>query len=108
MHRAQLLATDVDGQSTLSPPVQLQIDAGIPTRQDHALAGGRAVTVRVSDAYSASTRGAITVSFGDGRRARGRRQFKHTYAHAGVYRITVHVRDKLGNAGVVRELVSVR
>jgi hypothetical protein len=31
----------------------------------------------------------------------------HRYAHAGVYQIVVHVRDKLGIAAVVRRLVSV-
>ena len=51
---------------------------------------------------------AISVSFGDGHSARGRKRFRHRYARAGIYRVVVHVRDKLGNAGVVRRLVSVR
>jgi len=108
VHTVQLLATDIDGQATLSPPVKLQIDAGIPTVKVLRSRAGRSVTVRVSDAYSGVDARAITVSFGDGHSARGRKVFEHTYARAGVYRITVHVRDKLGDAGVVRELVRVR
>ncbi len=54
------------------------------------------------------------------RRARGERQlrrrrlahghtsFSHRYRHAGVYRVVVHVRDAIGNAGVVSQWVSVR
>lgn len=69
--------------------------------------GARRVTVRVSDPYSGVETGAVSVSFGDGRRARGRKVFSHVYAQPGVYRLTIHVRDRVGNGGVVRELVSV-
>ena len=56
------------------------------------------MSVRVSDRYSGVDTKAITVSFGDGHSARGKKRAQHTYAHAGIYRITVHVRDNLGNA----------
>jgi PKD domain len=108
VHDVQLLATDTTGQSTLSSSAQLQIDAGIPTVKVSRSGSGGAVTVHITDAFSGVDASAITVSFGDGHSARGRKMFKHTYARAGVYRVTAHVRDKLGNAGVVRELVSVR
>ena len=51
---------------------------------------------------------AVSVSFGDGAFAHGRTSFSHRYRHAGVYRVVVHVRDKIGNAGVVSQWVSVR
>jgi PKD domain len=108
VHDAELLVTDADGQQTLSPPATVQIDAGIPSVKVTHAGGGRAVVVRISDAYSGVQTSAVSVSFGDGHSARGKRLFSHTYARAGVYRITVHVRDRLGDAGVVRELVSVR
>ncbi len=107
-HRAQLLATDIDGQSTLSPPVSLEIDGGIPNVVVARSRNGREVTVRISDAYSGVDTGAITVSFGDGSSAKGKRVIHHGYAHAGIYHITVKVRDKIGNAGTIRELVSAR
>jgi hypothetical protein len=50
----------------------------------------------------------VSVSFGDGAGAHGRARYVHRYARAGVYRVIVHVRDRIGNQGVVRELVSVR
>ena len=37
---------------------------------------------------------AVSVSFGDGHSARGRKRFLHRYARAGIYQIVVHVRDQ--------------
>jgi hypothetical protein len=51
---------------------------------------------------------AVSISFGDGSRAARRTLFHHRYGHPGVYLVVVRVRDKLGNQGVVRRLVSVR
>ena len=65
--------------------------------------------MRVSDAYSGVDARAVQRQLRRRRTApRGRKRFAHRYAHAGVYQVVVHVRDKLGNAGVVRRLVSVR
>ena len=50
----------------------------------------------------------MIVSFGDGHSARGHRRFSHRYAHGGVYRVVVRVRDKLGEAAVVSRWVKVR
>ena len=65
-HHVQLLATDIDGQSTLSAPSPLLIDGELPAVKIARALGG------------------------------------------GVYQVVVHVRDRLGNAGVIRRLVSVR
>jgi hypothetical protein len=107
VHRVQVLATDIFGQSILTAPTPLKIDSVPPTVSITARRGGRAVSVRVTDRYSGVATHAISVSFGDGTSARGRKRFLHTYARAGVYEVIVHVRDKLGVSGVVRRLVSV-
>jgi hypothetical protein len=69
---------------------------------------GHGVAVRVSDSLSGVDLRAVSVSFGDGQVASGRKLFHHRYAHAGVYTITVRARDKIGNAETVHRLVSVR
>jgi hypothetical protein len=108
VHVVQVLATDAYGQSTLTPPSKLKIDSRPPVVKVTNALGGYGVTVRVSDAQSGVDAHAVRVSFGDGERASGRLLFHHRYAHAGVYTVVVQVRDKIGNAGVVRQLVSVR
>lgn len=105
-HDVQVLAIDSLGQSTLSAPSTLRIDGVPPTvKITHR---GALVSVRVSDRLSGVATHAVRVSFGDGHSAGGRTRLEHRYARAGVYRVVVRVRDKLGNGGVVRQLVSVR
>jgi PKD domain len=108
VHEVQLLATDQDGAQTLTPPTQMRIDAQPPTVKIARAEGDRGVVIRVSDMLSGLDTHAVTVTFGDGKRAHGKKLFRHRYAHPGIYTIVVHVRDNLGNAGVVRRLVSVR
>jgi hypothetical protein len=50
----------------------------------------------------------VTVSFGDGSKAGGRARLGHRYAHGGVFQVTIHARDKLGNQLVTQRPVSVR
>ena len=107
-HRLQVLVTDADGQSTLTAPSTLLVDGVTPTVAVTRAAGGSAVQVRVSDRFSGVAVRAVSVSFGDGHLARGRVRLQHRYAHAGVYQVVVHVRDRIGNRGVIRQLVSVR
>ncbi|HXA53250.1 MAG TPA: PKD domain-containing protein, partial [Solirubrobacteraceae bacterium] len=106
-HQVQVLATDRDGEATLSAPATLMVD-GVPPTVRIAGARGGAVSVRVSDRYAGVDARAVSVSFGDGHGAGGRTHFVHRYTRAGVYRVTVRVRDKLGNGGVVSRWVSVR
>jgi hypothetical protein len=107
-HSVQVLATDIDGESTLSAPSTLLIDGAPPTVRIAHARGGTAVSVRVLDGYSGVDAHAVSVSFGDGAFAHGRMRCSHRYRHAGVYRVIVRVRDKLGNTGVVSRWVSVR
>jgi hypothetical protein len=107
-HRVQLLVTTIDGQATLSSPSTLLVDGEPPTIKVARVQGGYGVSVRIHDPYTGIDAHAVTVSFGDGHSARGRTRFRHRYVRGGVYQIVVHVRDKLGNTGVVRKLVSIR
>ncbi len=107
-HTVQLLVTDIDGEETLSKPSTLLVDGGPPTVKITHADGGYGVSVRVSDAYSGVEKQAARVTFGDGHSAARRARFSHRYARGGIYEIVVYVRNKLGNAGVVRRWVSVR
>jgi hypothetical protein len=105
-HKVQVLATDIFGQVTLTPTFTVRVDTG-PPRVTIAPKGGL-VLVRVSDANSGVAAKSTDVSFGDGKHASKGKRFRHRYAHGGVYQVVVKVRDKLGNSGTVRKLVSVR
>jgi hypothetical protein len=107
-HHVQVLATDSDGQATLSAPAALLIDLLPPRVRIARAVGGHGVSVRVSDSDSGVNARLVRVSFGDGTSARGRARFVHRYLRAGVFRVTVSVADKLGVRGVVRQLVSAR
>jgi hypothetical protein len=106
-HAVQILATDADGQATLTSRQTLKVDGQPPTVRLGRRQGGRTVTLNVVDPDSGVAKGAVTVSFGDGHTARGRASLRHRYASAGIYTVVVHVADRLGNRGVVRRLVKV-
>ncbi len=106
-HSVQLLATDINGESTLSSPSPLLVD-GPPNVTITRVRGGFGVSVRVSDSYAGIDTTDVRVSFGDGHSAAGRARVRHRYARAGVYRVVVRVLDKLGTASVESRWVSVR
>jgi hypothetical protein len=108
VHRVQVLATDADGQATLTPPSPLRLAGSPPTVTVTLARGGSQIMVRIRDAGPGVDRAGVSVSFGDGSRAAKKTVLRHRYGRAGIYRIVVRVRDKLGNAGVVSRLVSVR
>ncbi len=107
-HTVQVLATDIFGQSTLGAPATLRVDGQPPTVATARASGAHALSVRVRDRFSGVNASAVSVSFGDGHSAGGRSRYRHSYAHGGVFLLVVHVRDKVGNARIVRRLVSVR
>jgi hypothetical protein len=107
-HKVQVLATDIFGQSTLTPASTIKIDGGSPNVRISRSHGGDGVSVRLSDANSGLAVGSIKVSFGDGRHAGGRKSLNHLYAHGGIYQVVVQASDKLGNKVTIRKLVSVR
>jgi hypothetical protein len=107
-HQLQLLATDIFGQSTLTPASTIKIDGGSANVRVTRTHGGRGVALRLSDPNSGLASGTIRVSFGDGAQGRGRTALKHRYGRPGVYQIVVQVSDKLGNKATIRKLVNVR
>ncbi|HEY4428633.1 MAG TPA: PKD domain-containing protein [Solirubrobacteraceae bacterium] len=107
-HRVQVLATDADGQATLTPPASVRVAARPPSVKVSVSRGRATVRIRITDAGPGVETHAVSISFGDGGTAGRRTTFSHRYRHAGIYVITVHVRDKLGNAGIIRHPVSVR
>ena len=91
-HRVQVLATDIDGQATLSAPSALRID-GVPPAVKITRAPGRAASAsasatatRVVDARSGERRASATGS------APAAGALQHRYAHAGVYTCPVSAR----------------
>jgi hypothetical protein len=106
-HNVQVLAVDRLGQATLTGPSKLRLDNAPPTVTISQRHGGRLVSVRVADAGGLTLR-TVSVSFGDGSRARGRAGLKHRYRHAGLYTITVRAGDRIGNVTTVRRPVSVQ
>ncbi len=105
-HRIQVLASDVNGGSLLTPAAVVRVDGSAPTVRVSRGRGG-AVTVRVRDGDSGVDAHATVVSFGDGSHARGRARVRHVYSHPGIYRLVIEVRDNVGNVAVLHRLVSV-
>jgi hypothetical protein len=106
-HLVQVLATDIDGQATLTPPAPLKVDGQPPALQVKRARGPGTVSVGVRDGGVGVRVKAVRISFGDGAAAHGRTRVRHSYAHPGVYTIVAHLSDRLGNSAVVRRLVSV-
>jgi hypothetical protein len=107
-HRVQVLATDIDGQATLTPPSTLRVDGQGPSVKLTGARGGRALRVRLRDTGSGLLKRSVSVSFGDGRTAKGRARIVHRYARPGVYQVIVRASDRLGNRATVRQLVGIR
>jgi hypothetical protein len=107
-HKVQVLATDIFGQSTLTPAFALKVDGGSPNVKITRTHGDHAVLVRLSDPNSGLAPKTIKVSFGDGAYGAKHKSLSHRYGHGGVYQVVVQVSDKLGNKATIRKLVSVR
>jgi hypothetical protein len=107
-HTLQVLATDRNGQQTLSARSTLRIDGSPPSVSISRAHGRTELAVRVRDPQSGVATKAISISFGDGGHSRGRARARHHYRHGGRFTIVIHVRDALGNASVIRKAVNVR
>jgi PKD domain len=107
-HSVQVLATDIFGQSTLTPASTIKVDRGSAQLKLKRVNGDHGVKLGISDPNSGLVPKSIEVNFGDGQHANGRKSQVHIYGHAGVYQVVVKVRDKLGNTQTIRKLVSVR
>jgi hypothetical protein len=107
-HRVQVLATDRDGQTLLTPSSRLRVDGEPPTVTVKRARQARTITVAVRDAASGVNVHSVSISFGDGKRANGRVRVRHRYPHAGIYMLVFTARDWVGNRALVRRPVSVR
>jgi hypothetical protein len=107
-HSVQVLATDIFGQSKLTPASTIKVDGGSPNVKIKRTHGDHAVSVRLGDPNAGLAAKTIKVSFGDGKHANGHKTVSHVYSRAGVYQIVVQVADALGNKKTVRRLVSIR
>lgn len=108
-----VIARDAAGQETESLPAEIMIDRTAPTVAVTVPRRGRRIGVTVSDGAAGESSGAsaagTTVSFGDGKRLRGRvTRIAHRYARPGRYRVTVQTRDRVGNRRTVRRSVVIR
>ena len=106
-HTIQVLATDGEGQTTLTPTRTLDIDDQPPSVSVR-IGAGRSVVVSVADRLSGLATGSVRVSFGDGRSEHGRSRLQHRYAHPGSFTIVVRASDRAGNRGVIRRVVTIR
>ncbi len=107
-HRVQVLATDIDGQATLSSAVVVEGRRHAADGHDLARAGGHGVSVRIRDRELRRREGRLEHQLRRRQRVAKHVRARHRYARAGVYTVVVHVRDRAGNQATVRRLVSVR
>ena len=108
-HNVRVVATDSAGQETESRVAELKLDRRPPTAR--VKRAHQAVRVRVSDGRrraSGARKSGTVISFGDGRRARGKLRVLHRYKRAGKFRLVIRVRDRAGNRRVIKRTVRVR
>ncbi len=96
VRHVQVLATDDQGQQTMSPPVSLKVQSTPPLVAVKRLSG-RDVKVRVYGDDAGVKAAATRVDFGDGTTIRGHDTVVHAYARAGRYTIAVQAIDRVGN-----------
>jgi hypothetical protein len=107
-HALQILATDRNGQATLSARSTLRIDGSAPTVSVSHASAGTELVLRVIDRQSGVAAKSVNISFGDGSRAGGHARARHRYSHGGTFTLVIRVKDALGNSAVIRKTVSVR
>jgi hypothetical protein len=108
IHALQILATDRNGQATLSARSNLRIDGSAPTVSVSHASAGTELVLRVIDRQSGVAAKSVSISFGDGSRAGGHARARHRYRHGGTFTLVIRVKDALGNSAVIRRAVSVR
>jgi hypothetical protein len=116
VHRWRVVATDRRGQTTATAPRVLRQDGTLP-RATVSVSGTRRrgrpirVSVRATDASRTGRRasgiGRVRIAWGDGSRTDARRA-RHSYRRSGRFALSVSVRDRAGNAVVVRRSLTIR
>ncbi|MDA0174262.1 PKD domain-containing protein [Solirubrobacter taibaiensis] len=109
VHVVQVIAEDAGGQETTSRPAELKLDTRKPRVRVQRFRN-RLVQVTVSDGARSSTSGventSVSIGWGDGKKASGRRTASHRYRGSGPFTITVRATDKAGNRVSVKKRVS--
>jgi hypothetical protein len=109
VHEIQVLATDGLGQTMMSAEHSLKLDVTPPIVQLSTIERHHGVHVSVTDPDSGVAVAKTRIDFGDGSRvSSGQAQVDHTYAAPGLYEVTAHVVDKVGNAATLNLGVRVR
>jgi len=93
--KVEVIATDGAGQRHSGTAATLRLDRSAPRLR--VSRHGRMVKVRVYDRVAGLRRSSVKVSFGDGKRARGKARVRHRYRRGGYVRLTVKATDKAGN-----------
>jgi hypothetical protein len=109
-HEVVVIARDSAGQETQSRIGELKLDRAKPSVRVRVR--GRSVRVRIVDGRkrrSSGPRGrGSRISFGDGKRARGKVRASHRYKKRGTYRLVIKARDRAGNRRTIKRTVRVR
>jgi hypothetical protein len=108
-HKVVVTAIDDAGQRRRGAPATLRVDRRPPrvavARRGHGL------RVRIVDGRKGRVAGvkrsSVRVSFGDGKRARGKARLRHRYKRGGSFTLVVKVTDKAGNRMTVKRRVRV-
>jgi hypothetical protein len=108
-HRVNILATDSQGQETLSGPTPLWIDSSPPVVLVKRLGHHHTILVEVRDDESGPLSARTRISFGGRSRAvRNKLSAKHRYRHRGTYVVVVRCGDYAGNRAVYHLRIRVR
>ncbi|HYV17263.1 MAG TPA: PKD domain-containing protein [Conexibacter sp.] len=104
-HEVTVVADDALGQSATSVVSTLKVDRRAPRVRIARLSDGR-VRVRVRDGARGDCSGvaSVAIAWGDGTRSHARRA-THRYTAAGPHRLTVSVRDRVGNKRRIRKVI---
>jgi hypothetical protein len=105
--RVAVTAVDGAGQRRAGIAATLRLDRRAP--RVRIARHGRTLSLRVVDGprrkVAGARRSSVRISFGDGRRARGRARLRHRYRHGGRFRLVVRAADAAGNRVTVRRVV---
>jgi hypothetical protein len=114
-HTWRVVATDLHGQQSASPPRTLNMDArppkvGFKISGAHKRGGLLRVVVNAKDAgirAKASGLRSVRISFGDGSRAVDGKSAAHSYKHSGSFTVKVTATDNVGNVALVERRIRI-
>jgi hypothetical protein len=110
-HTWTVTATDRRGQTAVSKPGTLRVDATPPTlsfRVRGVKSAGRTLSLatKAADPAPGSSLLRTVISFGEGERVFARNA-KHVFAKGGKYTLRISATDKAGNSTVLRQVITI-